>query len=491
MLVVASCLACLLSSVPAQSPHWQQQPAAAAPNVSACVWQPVSATPILGLGSEFAGAAWNDPSSKMLQAAAGAAGATRVMYASAGLFGQQQQQQQQAKQPEQQPVKVYRLVSTSADPSTAADWHLDPPTPVLQPAAPYTGSETPDVAVTKDGTHHLFITTYQGPPPGAAANFSIGHAVSHDSGKSFTLLTSTLVVPTKKQLEFDGDIVGEPAPVVLPNGDLHLYFTAVGVSPGAKAAVQSIGVTVSKARATTASHPPTPTHPPTLAPRRYPQASQQNQSIIDLCCRALPTGRTTARPGLSPGRPLSLTSRCGRPAKATWATRHRLPQSPLTAPCTSSVTSPRKPLIPLTAPERIKELAAGGHPAQLVERRCVFRTGTSRQHCCRFCCMGAPAHCSDSFLHGAQSLCRRCNFSAGPEATACARVFQLDVARDPQPGADVHEEGRGGWWAHALALLRGGSAVHGGREWKARLPRRPLGDRRSNMRARITLTGVP
>ena len=118
-------------------------------------------------------------------------------------------------------------------------------------------------------------------------------------------------------------------------------------------------------------------------------------------------------------------------------------------------------------------------------------TGTSRQHCCRFCCMGAPAHCSDSFLHGAQSLCRRCNFSAGPEATACARVFQLDVARDPQPGADVHEEGRGGWWAHALALLRGGSAVHGGREWKARLPRRPLGDRRSNMRARIILTGVP
>ena len=140
----------------------------------------------------------------------------------------------------------FRFVSTAADPSTAADWHLEPSTPVLTPVLPFTGSETPDVAVTEDGVHHLFVTTYQGPPPGAAANFTIGHAVSHDDGRSFTLLTSTLVAPTKVQTEWNGDIVGEPAPVVMPNGDFHLYFTAVGVDLKLKAPVQSIGLIVSK-----------------------------------------------------------------------------------------------------------------------------------------------------------------------------------------------------------------------------------------------------
>jgi hypothetical protein len=220
----------LILAVRAASPP-STTAAAAAPNVSTCQWVPVSQQPILRLGSGFKGASWNDPSSKMSEAAGvgGAAGPQRVMYASA---------QDMEVQPFQ-PVKVYRWVSSSLDPSAPADWKLEPTTPVLAPVLPYTGSETPDVTVTKDGVHHLFVTTYQGPPPGASTNFSIGHAISHDKGLSFTLLTSTLVVPTRKPTDWNGDIVGEPSPVTMPNGDVYLYFTAVGYSLTYKAPIQS------------------------------------------------------------------------------------------------------------------------------------------------------------------------------------------------------------------------------------------------------------
>ena len=194
---------------------------------------------MLTLGSLFPGASWNDPSSKMFAAARGSGDATapeRVMYASAN---------DMTAQPFE-PVRIYRLVTSKAEPTGAADWHLEPPTPVLAPVLPYTGCETPDVAVTQDGVHHMFITTYQGPPPGAATNFTIGHAVSHDGGLSFQLITSALVSPTKAQTDWNGDIVGEPAPVLMPNGDLHLYFTAVGVSLEEKAPVQSIGLIISR-----------------------------------------------------------------------------------------------------------------------------------------------------------------------------------------------------------------------------------------------------
>ena len=207
-------------------------------NVSSCIWRPVAETPMLTLGSLFTGASWNDPSSKMIAAARpeDATAPTRVMYASANDLTAQPFE----------PVRVYRLVTTKAEPTSAADWRLEPPTPVLAPVLPYTGCETPDVVVTKDGVHHMFITTYQGTPPGAATNFTIGHALSRDGGLSFNLLTSTLVSPTKVQTDWNGDIVGEPAPALMPNGDLHLYFTAVGVSLKEKAAVQSIGLIISK-----------------------------------------------------------------------------------------------------------------------------------------------------------------------------------------------------------------------------------------------------
>lgn len=182
--------------------------------------------PQLDLSGPVLNWTWNDPSVIKI-------GAEYWMYASAtDLFAF--------------PVRSYRL--TSSDGRT---WAHNPAAPVLDDA-PFGswdagGIETPAV-VYFQGRYHLFYTGYPyqvGDPLHSALDYRVGHAVSND-GISFSRASTEPVV---RPSGTDGDpgndwhafIVAEPGPVVV-NGELHLYFTTVGVDAGLATSLQVIGL---------------------------------------------------------------------------------------------------------------------------------------------------------------------------------------------------------------------------------------------------------
>jgi hypothetical protein len=177
---------------------------------------PWSDDPILGYGDLLTDATWNDP-----HVLAEDGGYVMYISASPGFT--------------QLVVAIYRMESDDG-----YTWALAPENPVLEPTSPSEGVETPAV-VELAGQYHLFYTTY----PGAndPNTYTVGHAVS-DDGIAFTVLDDALVESTGDQNQWNGAIVGEPAPVVYED-ELFLYFTAVGVDADLGASSQVIGLVTS------------------------------------------------------------------------------------------------------------------------------------------------------------------------------------------------------------------------------------------------------
>jgi len=151
------------------------------------------------------------------------------------------------------PERLFRFVSIDG-----VVWSQSPASQVLADAPPTEwdagGSETPAV-VFFNGKYHLFYTGYKYDPDtakvkgfGIGVNFTqVGHAVS-DDGITFVRDSVPLVSPSHaKPADSDFysklwfcDAVGEPGPVVY-NGQLYLYFTALGGDATLNNSLQTIG----------------------------------------------------------------------------------------------------------------------------------------------------------------------------------------------------------------------------------------------------------
>lgn len=145
------------------------------------------------------------------------------------------------------PVRLYRLSSTDG-----TQWARNPTTPVLADAAPGAwdagGLETPSV-VYFQGQYHLFYTAYPykvGDPNHSAFDYRVGHAVSND-GATFSRASTVPVVAPSGTTDLDPSndwyafIVGEPGAVV-HDGELWVYFTAVGADAGLGTSLEVIGL---------------------------------------------------------------------------------------------------------------------------------------------------------------------------------------------------------------------------------------------------------
>ena len=218
-------------------------------HVRSCEWAPVSTdTPFIAAGQGWDVAMWNDPS-KIVRI-----NDKVVFFATANnaFTG---------------PVEVYRWEA----PSMAGPWSLTQTAAVLSPASPFTGVETPDVVLdTRTGTLHMFITTYVLPIGHAnhAFNFTVGYTTSTDGGLTFGPVQSELTAPTGNAADWNGHIVGEPGALLMPDGELRVYFTGIGVGP--TSTLQTIGLMRSTDSGVTWGQPeqvmsPSPTHYPPAA----------------------------------------------------------------------------------------------------------------------------------------------------------------------------------------------------------------------------------
>lgn len=176
-------------------------------------FQPYVGNPIIHYGDGFADASWNDPCVLKV-------GSQYIMYISAatGIKGSTT-------------VKVYRMLS-----SDGYSWSLYPSTPVVQAVSGTYyegGTETPTVVI-KDGTYHMYLTTY---PSNVATNFTLGHATSAD-GISWTMDAAPILAPDGSPT-WHGIIVGDPGALVY-HDSIFVYFSGAG-TVGATT-VQCIGV---------------------------------------------------------------------------------------------------------------------------------------------------------------------------------------------------------------------------------------------------------
>ena len=176
--------------------------------------------PIIQTGDFFPDSNWNDP--HVIHD-----GTQFVMFASA------------AKNFDQN-VKIYRLVSADG-----IDWELSPSNAVFEKSASglwdSKSVETPAV-VYYSGQYHMFYTGYE-TIYSDSGNFKIGHATSPD-GITWTR-EGMILQPTDPggavNMDFNQFVVAEPAPVVF-NGNIYLYFTAVGANAGVGTILQVIGL---------------------------------------------------------------------------------------------------------------------------------------------------------------------------------------------------------------------------------------------------------
>ncbi len=184
-------------------------------------------TPQLDLDGPVTGWTWNDP--HVLKE-----GGAYRMYASAtDLFTF--------------PVRLYSLTSSDGE-----SWSLDSSIPILADSVSGEwdagGLETPAV-VFFNGKYHLFYTGYPykigDPLSNGSFDFRIGHAVSDDGITFFREAVNPVVTPSGTDADPGNDwyafIVGEPGPVI-HNGELYLYFTAVGADAGLGTSLEVIGL---------------------------------------------------------------------------------------------------------------------------------------------------------------------------------------------------------------------------------------------------------
>ena len=175
--------------------------------------------PIIQTGDFFSDSNWNDP--HVIHD-----GTQFVMFASAS-------------QSFDHNVKIYRLVSADG-----IDWELSPSSAVFERSTSgwdRNSVETPAV-VYYDGEYHMFYTGYE-TVYSDSGNFKIGHATSPD-GITWTR-QGMILQPTDPggavNMDFNQYVVAEPAPVVF-NGNIYLYFTAVGANAGVGTTLQVIGL---------------------------------------------------------------------------------------------------------------------------------------------------------------------------------------------------------------------------------------------------------
>jgi predicted GH43/DUF377 family glycosyl hydrolase len=143
-----------------------------------------------------------------------------------------------------QDIKIYRLVSYDG-----MGWTLSPSTPVFTKSSVGTawdskGAETPGV-VYFNGLYYLFYTGYTAMSD--VTSFRIGYATSPD-GINFTRSSNFVVGPTDPtgapSFDFKQYMVGEPGPVVV-NGQIYLYFTALGADASVGTTLQTVGLVTS------------------------------------------------------------------------------------------------------------------------------------------------------------------------------------------------------------------------------------------------------
>lgn len=180
-------------------------------------YKPVAGNPILAKDELFSGATWNDPHVLKI-------GTQYVMYASSDNNFDQN-------------IKIYRLVSSDGE-----NFSLSPSSPVLSKGSgggdwDRKSVETPAV-VSYNGTYYMFYTGYPTTQTDATS-YRIGYATSSD-GISWTK-QGMLVAPSGVFLDFNENVVAEPAPVVF-NNKIYLYFTALGANVGVGTTLQTIGL---------------------------------------------------------------------------------------------------------------------------------------------------------------------------------------------------------------------------------------------------------
>lgn len=138
--------------------------------------------------------------------------------------------------------------ASSAD---GQNWILDSQQPVLTAqGGPYDSVETPSV-VKFGGKYHMFFTGVY--PEGQASPMSIGHATSQD-GNSWQIKSWELLKATGDNA-WNGYLVGEPGAVVV-EGQLYVFFSAVGARAGSDIPLQTLGlITSADGQKFSAPHP--------------------------------------------------------------------------------------------------------------------------------------------------------------------------------------------------------------------------------------------
>jgi len=178
-------------------------------------------SPVLKSGQLFKGSTWNDPSVLWDNN-------QFVMYASSDHDFDEK-------------IEIYRLTSQDG-----RSWNLSPNTPVLsasQTAWDSQAVETPSV-VKFNNIYHMFYTGYDGDLT-EIKKYKIGHAISKD-GITWEKIVEPILKPTAPNkffpnMAFDQYVVAEPGATVF-NGELYLFFTAIGGDKEVNNILQTIGV---------------------------------------------------------------------------------------------------------------------------------------------------------------------------------------------------------------------------------------------------------
>lgn len=181
-------------------------------------WDVSRDMPVLPAGDMKARALWNDP--HVIKA-----GDKYVMYMTTSVD-----------KPFKPPVLPFRALSKDG-----VHWGLSPKEPLLTAkGGPYVSIETPSVVYFR-GTWHMFFTgIYPRPIP---SPMSIGHAVSKD-GVHWDVVVWERLKATGVATDWDSYLVGEPGVVVI-QGKLYVYYTAMGGRSGGGPPLQSLGVITS------------------------------------------------------------------------------------------------------------------------------------------------------------------------------------------------------------------------------------------------------